>query len=374
MKILFLTFYFEPDLCAGSFRNSSLFHKLLEQISEQDEIHVITTQPNRYSSYHVKASDEEVGNRYRINRLHIPKHKGGMKDQINSFSSYFFQTIKLVKNTKYDLVYASSSRLFTAVLGSYVARKNKCPLYLDIRDIFTDSIRDLVKSWSIFKHVPIYVFDIIERYAFKRANHINIVSEGFKEHFKKYPKPTYSFFTNGIDDTFIEDAKLCKTTEHKAPYVITYAGNIGMGQSLDLIIPEAAQRLGSDYKFLVIGDGGIKHRLEEKIDLLNLDNVELMKPVSRKELLEYYKKTDFFFLHLDASEQVALPSKLFEYGVYDKPIIAGLGGYAYRFAKENVQNCILFQPVDVDTMVTALTSYSYQLLKRTEFRFIRHFE
>ena len=41
MKILFLTFYFEPDLCAGSFRNTPLFRELLRQMNEKDWIHVV---------------------------------------------------------------------------------------------------------------------------------------------------------------------------------------------------------------------------------------------------------------------------------------------------------------------------------------------
>ena len=51
MKILFLTYYFEPDLCAGSFRNTSLFKELLNQLTDNDFVHVITTQPHRYKSF-----------------------------------------------------------------------------------------------------------------------------------------------------------------------------------------------------------------------------------------------------------------------------------------------------------------------------------
>ncbi len=54
MKILFLTFYFEPDLCAGSFRNTPLFENYCTSMNENDWIHVITTQPNRYKSFHVE--------------------------------------------------------------------------------------------------------------------------------------------------------------------------------------------------------------------------------------------------------------------------------------------------------------------------------
>ena len=85
MKILFLTFYFEPDLCAGSFRNTPLFRELLRQMNEKDWIHVITTQPNRYQSFHVEGQAREIGDNYRIDRIRIPEHKSGFVDQARSF-------------------------------------------------------------------------------------------------------------------------------------------------------------------------------------------------------------------------------------------------------------------------------------------------
>ena len=55
MKVLFLTYYFEPDLCAGSFRNTSLLKALNCKLGESsDKIDVITTHPNRYDSYKVE--------------------------------------------------------------------------------------------------------------------------------------------------------------------------------------------------------------------------------------------------------------------------------------------------------------------------------
>ena len=67
MKILYLTYYFRPDLCAGSFRNSSLFEALLKQVVKEDFVHVITTVPNRYGSYSVEGLAEETGENYKIN-------------------------------------------------------------------------------------------------------------------------------------------------------------------------------------------------------------------------------------------------------------------------------------------------------------------
>mgnify|MGYP001317491503 FL=1 len=350
MKILFLTFYFEPDLCAGSFRNTPLFRELLQQMDEKDWIHVITTQPNRYHSFHVEGQAREISDNYRIDRIRVPEHKSGFIDQVRSFRVFYNEALRLAGKERYDLVYASSSRLFTAFLGRRIAGKQRIPLYLDIRDIFVDTIKDVFKKRKMIRIPAGICFGWIERYTFAGAKHINLVSEGFKTYFEKYRKSVYSYFTNGIDDIFLDVPK--STRQVSGVKIITYAGNIGSGQGLEKVIPMAAQKLGDRYFFRIIGDGGVKA-------LLRVHNVELLNPVSREKLIGYYNDSDFLLLHLNDLEafKKVLPSKLFEYAAFDKPIVAGVGGYASQFIQENLSNYILFAPTDVESMVEQILKF-----------------
>ena len=75
------------------------------------------------------------------------------------------------------------------------------------------------------------------------------------------------------------------------------------------------------------------------------------------------------FLHLndyDAFKKV-LPSKVFELGAFDKPVIAGVAGYANRFIEENLSNKILFLPGDVDSMVRQIKEFNYASNFRIDF-------
>ena len=365
-KILYLTFYFEPDLCAGSFRNSPLANELAKQVWDKAEIDVVTTLPNRYNTFTTEAPAVDRCGNMTINRIVIPTHKSGFFDQINSFKTYFFETKKLIADKKYDLVFASSSRLFTAYLGYVIAKKQRIPLYLDIRDIFVDTIKDVLTN-TLLKTGVLPVLNTIEKKVFNYASHINLISAGFKPYFSKYNKPRYSFFSNGIDPEFLNlNASRQKNANIK---LITYAGNIGEGQGLHKIIPAAAKALGNNYQFLIIGDGGAKPKLSDGIARLNLTNVEIRNPVSRMELLKIYDQSDFLFLHLNDYEafEKVLPSKIFELGAYDKPIIAGVAGFANCFISENISNRILFLPGQVDEMVKQLKSYTYQTGFRTDF-------
>ena len=203
-RIVYLTFYYEPDLCAGSFRNTPLAIELAKQAREKDIIvDVYTTLPNRYSTFEQSAPEfEEIGN-LRIHRISLPPHKSGMLDQVLSFKKFYSEVIKLNKNKRADLVFASSSRLFTAYLGYTIAKKSNAPLYLDIRDIFVDTMSDVFKS-KILKIGILPLLKLIENKTFSYAKHINLISGGFKSYFTKFSNTEFTFYTNGIDEEFLE--------------------------------------------------------------------------------------------------------------------------------------------------------------------------
>lgn len=365
-KILFLSFYFEPDLCAGSFRNTSLLKELSNQLGQEGEITIVTTKPNRYSSFKEEALSLEKKGNYTVHRVQLPSHESGMKDQIIAFKTYYNEVKKILRNEKYDLVYASSSRLFTAYLGYTIAKKQNIPLYLDIRDIFVDTMSDVLQN-GLVKRLTLPVLATIEKKVFSYASHINLISGGFRDYFQKY-KTEFSFYPNGIDDVFLENDSDQNVINDKK--IITYAGNIGQGQGLHKIIPPAAKALGEDYLFQIIGDGGAKQQLIEEVNKLAVKNVMFMNPVRRNELIDIYNHSDYLFIHLndfDAFKKV-LPSKIFELGTFKKPIIAGVGGFANSFMKDNLTNIILFQPCDVDDMILQLKSYKYCLEDRVEFK------
>ena len=72
-----LSFYYQPDLCAGSFRMTSL----VEHLSNEDvEIAVITTTPNRYASFKPEAPEYSEERNVRIYRIPMPKHESGIFD------------------------------------------------------------------------------------------------------------------------------------------------------------------------------------------------------------------------------------------------------------------------------------------------------
>ena len=356
-RVVYLTFYYEPDLCAGSFRNSPLAIELAKQAREKDIIvDVYTTLPNRYSTFEQSAPEfEEIGN-LRIYRISLPPHKSGMLDQVLSFKKFYSEVIKLNKNKRADLVFASSSRLFTAYLGYTIAKKSNALLYLDIRDIFVDTMSDVFKS-KILKIGILPLLKLIENKTFSYAKHINLISGGFKSYFTKFSNTEFTFYTNGIDEEFLEAIPVVvKKDKIGSKKSIVYAGNIGEGQGLHKVIPQAAKELGCAFEFIVIGDGGTKKLLLDEIENLSISNVVLEKPVNRKELQVIYNNADYLFIHLNdyPAFRKVLPSKIFELATFGKPIIAGVSGFASEFIKSEVSNSFVFEPCNSKQLVEFL--------------------
>lgn len=88
LKILVLSFYYRPDLSAGSFRTTAFVDALKQKMPVDGQIDVLTTLPNRYSSFSVEALAEEKVPGLSIVRIALPPHQSGMFDQAKAFISF----------------------------------------------------------------------------------------------------------------------------------------------------------------------------------------------------------------------------------------------------------------------------------------------
>lgn len=355
MRLLILSFYYPPDLSAGSFRTSALALALRALNIPDLQIDIVTTQPNRYSNALQNAPDEEKHEGLRIRRLTLPAHKSGMKDQARAFASFAKNAWYQTRGEQWDVVFATSSRLMTAALGAAIARRQKAPLYLDIRDLFSDTMSDVLQN-SRARHV-LPLIKVLEKSTFQRAEKINVVSEGFIPYLAKIaPDQNCSTFTNGIDPIFLEtDFKAQK--RKKLPRLL-YAGNLGEGQGLHRIIPVAATALEGEVQIRIIGGGGQADTLVKAVrkSELSPETVDVLPPVPRQGLLEEYREADILFLHLNSYQAFlkVLPSKIFEYAATGKPIVAGVAGHAADFLRQHVPGAIVFDPCNVEGMVAAV--------------------
>ena len=356
MNIVFFTFYYPPDLCAGSFRAKSLTRALSSKLNN-NELHVITTHPNRYASHKKTAKSIEQSDKVTVYRITVPEHQGGMYSQAKTFIFYAFTAYKICKKIDPSFIIGTTSRLMTGVLTSVSAYRLKCKYFIDLRDIFSETISDIFSRknkalGSVFKTL----FSFIEKIVLNNASGVNVVSEGFPEYFqeKRINTSSWSFFPNGVDKEF-QDLQILNNKSNGVKTIL-YAGNIGNGQGLETILPAVAKKLNNNYHFLIIGDGGGKSLLKKGIIDNNVKNIQILPPVKRSELIRYYQEADILFLHLNniPAFRRVLPSKIFEYTALRKPIVAGINGYSSHFMRGNIAHSIVFYPGNVDQCVNSI--------------------
>lgn len=365
-RLLILTLYYPPDLSAGAFRAGALVQALQDH-SPGLAIDVITSMPSRYQTFSVPAAEREANGMVTVRRLSLPPHRGDMRSQALSYARFAWRAARVASEQRYDLVFATSSRLMTATLGAWVSRRSGAPLYLDIRDLFVDTMNDVLSSGVAPLLRP--VLSAMERWTIRRAANVNLVSPGFESYFRRrYPHMPLSFFTNGIDDDFLEPVAT-RSARPDGPITVVYAGNMGEGQGLHLIVPAVAASLAGRARFRLIGDGGRKSELADALGAAGVTNVAMLPPMSRADLIAEYQAADVLFLHLNAYDAFTrvLPSKVFEYAALGKPIWAGVAGFAADFLRREVSNAAVFPPCDAAAALRALDTLALEPTPREDF-------
>ena len=362
MKLLILSYYYKPDLSAGSFRVSAIIDELKKEQNQDIEVELITTMPNRYKQYNIEAKSIEKFANISVRRISLPSSYLSRFLGPTIFLFYAIKVMTVVRNKEYDLIFATSSRLATIALATMISKIKKVPIFNDIRDIFYETLEQLKKGKLLKIFLPLV--STIESFTIMNSTKINLVSEGFFDYFKKkYPGKSFTYLPNGIDSIFLENN--FNVTKTKQYLEVLYAGNIGDGQGLEHIIPKLAKHFKQQIKFKIIGSGSKLSELKKIIKDLNCQNIIILKPLSRIKLIKHYKNADILFLHLNnvmAFERV-LPSKIFEYAATGKPIWAGVSGNAKLFIKKNVENVAVFDPCD---MKTGIESFKNLQIKNTD--------
>ncbi|MGN0006934.1 MAG: glycosyltransferase family 4 protein [Alistipes sp.] len=117
-----------------------------------------------------------------------------------------------------------------------------------------------------------------------------------------------------------------------------FAGNIGKGQRVDVII-EAARLLGKrkDYKIHIVGDGSMRQSLEKLVCSLELDENVLFYGNQKREVMpHFYQIADVLLITLRGNNEVGntMPGKLQMYMTTGKPILGAINGAAHEVIED----------------------------------------
>ncbi|MBR0447331.1 MAG: glycosyltransferase family 4 protein [Clostridia bacterium] len=280
--------------------------------------------------------------------------------------------IKGVRAKEVDVIATHSTPPTQGVLCALVAKrlskKYKRPVrfVFDLQDMFPESLvsTGLCKESSILYKIG----DKISDYTYRHADRIRVISDSMKETLikKGVPAEKITVIYNWIDTdatTPIERDTNPLFDELDLPrdnFYVTYAGNLGNSQNVDVLIACAkALKEYSNICFVIFGGGSEKDKFEKKLADSNLTNIHLfpLQPVER--VSQVYSLGDVSFVTCKKGVGVgAFPSKAVSIMATATPIIASfdLDSDLCRIVAENEVG-LCADAEDVQGAVDAILTY-----------------
>lgn len=366
MKILLFTQYYPPDIGAQAFRMEVLVKALLKR---DHKVSVITTEPHRYDlKEKIQFKKYEKDSKLEIYRIRGGKNNDTFwRRPVNYFIFMVNSLIYSLKLTHtgggYDLIFATSPPITSAVTAFVCAFLKKKDFILEVRDLWPDTLVDL----KIFKNKLIINFLVyIEKILYRKAKLIVVVSEAFKIKItdKGVSENKIVTFPNGLDKEFVlENVAIKRKNAFREEYnipkdkiIVSYVGNVGISQNLKIIIGAAEKIKDNNILFLVVGEGLEKRRLLRLAKEKHLDDkILFLDALPRDKIKDIYQLSDILFLQLKdlIIFKRTIPSKIFEYLGSGLPIIYGLNGIAANILKDS-GNGIKIKPECDEDLVGAV--------------------
>lgn len=334
MKLLLLTPYFNPEQMASTHLDNNRYEAFAEAGIKME---LYTPMPTRGISEAVRA---EYKNRMREKSYHdmmsvyrFSMHGEG-KNPILRALRYIFCSIKqLYYGTKakdIDLIYLVSTPPIQGFLGGILKKIKKVPFVYNLQDIFPDS---LVGTGLARKKGLIWqVGRVIENFTYKHADKIIVISEDFKRNImaKGVPEEKVVVVYNWVDQNAVKnverkDNKLFdKYHLDRNKFYITYSGNIGLTQNMDLLL-DVARSLedNEEIQFVLIGEGAYKEQVKEIITRNNIKNVTLLPFQPYEDISHVFSLGDVgIIISKPGVGENSVPSKTWSIMSASRPVLA----------------------------------------------------
>ncbi len=353
MRIAYVCHYFVPEPAAPAAR----VHEMSRAWARAGHaVTVLTAFPNHPTGQiapayrgRVVASERLDGVRVLRNWLYAAPNRGVGRRGLNHLS--FMVTAVLLglpRLGRVDVVVASSPTLFSAVSAWLIARLQRVPFVLEVRDLWPDAFVEV----GVMRPGPhIRLLAGLARLLYRQAARVVVVTDAFADRIAAQGIPREKLVTipNGADTRLFSPEVDGSPTRAELSlgdgFVAAYVGSHGVSHGLDAVL-DAAARL-PDVTFLMVGDGAERGRLVAERARRGLSNVTMLASVSKDRVPGLYAAADVCLVPLRDVPifETFVPSKAFEILAAGRPIVGAVRGEARRIL-ERSGGAVLVDPGD----------------------------
>ena len=349
MRILFLSHYFPPEVNAPAART---FDHCLRWAKAGHDVTAVTCAPNcpdgvLYPGYKNSLRRQvELVEGVRVVRVwtYLAANAGTVRRIVNYLSYMLSAVLASIRLPRPDVVVATSPQFFCGWAGVLVSRLKCAPFVLEIRDIWPEGIEAVGGMRN--RRILLGVVERMARWMYLAADHIVTVGKGYREKILEEVdvRSRISIVTNGVDlRRFVPagpDRQFLREWGLENRFVCSYLGTIGMAHRLEVVLQAASilkQKGRRDIRFLLVGDGASRQRLESEAEEAGLQDLVIFTGRLPKEKMPtILASSNACLIHLRKCElfRTVIPSKIFETMAMGRPIIMGVEGHARQIVMQ----------------------------------------
>jgi colanic acid biosynthesis glycosyl transferase WcaI len=333
MKLAVLCPHFAPDTAPTG---EVITRIVLELADRNHRVHVVTALP-WYVDHHVEPEwagpfvrnePTEWGS---ITRVHpFPTNKRSIPGRAAAFGAFSaLAGVSGLRGGRVDGVLAMSPPLTLGLTGWGMGLVGRSPLVFNIQDVFPDVALEL---GAITNQTVIAAAAWLERLSYRAADAVTVLSEDLRQNVVAKLPPADGEKVRVIPN-FVDTAAvvpLDRRTAYRSELgigdeqIVMYAGNVGLSQSLELVITAADAMLDRDDVVFVVNGGG-SARAELEAHAAHLPNVRFGDFQPKERLAEVLATGDIHVVPLKRGlARSSVPSKTYSILAAGRPLLASV--------------------------------------------------